>query len=50
MDTLPEKYIDNFEKSYQKATNRLVKEFTNEFCLDDGSIDWEKLVKYNSGK
>jgi hypothetical protein len=50
MDKLPEKYIDNFEKSYQKAANRLVKEFTNEFCLDDGGINWEKLVQYNSGK
>lgn len=50
MDTLPEKYVDRFEKSYQKAANRLVKEFTNEFCLDDGSIDWEKLVQFNSGK
>jgi len=50
MDTLPEKYVEEFEKSYQKAANRLVKEFANEFCLDDGSIDWEKLVEFNSGK
>lgn len=50
MDTLPEKYVEEFEKSYQKAANRLVKEFTTEFCLEDGSIDWEKLVEFNSGK
>ncbi len=50
MDTLPEKYVEEFEKSYQKAANRLVKEFANEFCLEDGSIDWEKLVEFNSGK
>ena len=49
MDELPEKYIANFDESYQKAANRLVKEFTNEFCKDDGSIDWEKLVIFNSG-
>ncbi len=49
MDTLPEKYVEDFETSYQKASNRLVKEFTNEFCMDDGSIDWEKLVEFNSG-
>jgi len=50
MGTLPEKYVEEFEKSYQKAANRLDKEFTTEFCLEDGSIDWEKLVEFNSGK
>ena len=45
----PEKYVEEFDISYQKAANRLVREFTQEFCLEDGSIDWEKLVKFNSG-
>jgi len=49
MKELPEKYIENYDMAYQKAANRLLKEFTNEFCLEDGSIDWEKLVKFNSG-
>jgi hypothetical protein len=49
MDKLPEKYVEEFDQSYQKASNRLVKEFTNEFCLEDGGIDWEKLVQFNSG-
>lgn len=49
MDQLPEKYVEDFNSSYQKAANRLVKEFTQEFCLDDGSIDWEKLVRFNCG-
>lgn len=49
MSELPEKYVADFDESYQKAANRLVKEFTNEFCNDDGSIDWEKLVEFNSG-
>lgn len=49
MDKLPEKYIEEFDASYQKAANRLVKEFTQEFCLEDGSIDWERLVEFNSG-
>jgi len=26
----------------------LTKEFLIDFCLDDGSIDWEKLLVYNS--
>lgn len=49
MDKLPEKYVEKFNASYQKAANRLVREFTQEFCFEDGSIDWEKLVKFNSG-
>lgn len=49
MDKLPERYIEKFEASYQRASNRLVREFTREFCLDDGGIDWEKLVEFNSG-
>lgn len=48
MGELPEKYNDDFKASYEKAKNRLVKEFTVEFCQDDGSIDWEKLVEFNS--
>ena len=50
MDKLPEKYVEEFDTSYQKAANRLVREFTQEFCFEDGSIDWEKLVKFNSGE
>lgn len=49
MDKLPEKYVEDFDAAYQRAANRLVKEFTIEFCLEDGTIDWEKLVKFNSG-
>ena len=49
MDKLPEKYVEEFDVSYQKAANRLVREFTQEFCFEDGSIDWEKLVAFNSG-
>lgn len=49
MDTLPEKYIDKYNNSYSKASNRLIRDFSNEFCNDDGTINWEKLVEYNSG-
>lgn len=40
----------DFDTAYQRAANRLVKEFTTEFCLEDGNIDWEKLVMFNFGK
>jgi len=49
MEALPEKYIEEFDRVYQKAANKLVREFTVEFCCEDGAIDWEKLVKFNSG-
>ena len=49
MDALPRKYVEDFDIVYQKAANKLVREFTIEFCCDDGSIDWEKLVRFNSG-
>lgn len=47
MGNLPEQYSDQFKISYQKAMNRLIKEFTNEFCLDDGTINWKKIIKFN---
>lgn len=50
MGNLPEKYVARFQESYMKASNRLVREFSNNFCTEDGSIDWEKLVKFNSGE
>lgn len=49
MNTLPEKYIDEYKTSYAKASNRLVRDFSAEFCNPDGTIDWEKLVDFNSG-
>ena len=33
-----------------RALNRLSLEFLNDFSMPDGSIDWEKLVRFNSGK
>ena len=49
MGTMPEQYVANYKESYNKAANRLVREFSNSFCKEDGSIDWEKLVEFNSG-
>jgi hypothetical protein len=35
--------------SWDRAVNRYVREFTNDFCKANGSIDWVKLTKFNSG-
>ncbi len=40
---------DEFMESYAKMLNLFTKEFTNEFCKQDGTIDWEKIVRLNSG-
>ena len=49
MGELPEQYLEDYQKSYNNAMNRLLKQFTTEFCKDTGEIDWDKLVKFNSG-
>lgn len=49
MGNKPEQYLEKYRESYNRASNRLVKQFTEKFCNDDGSIDWEMLVRFNSG-
>ncbi|MDR2765218.1 MAG: cytosolic protein [Tannerella sp.] len=39
-----------FQQSYARMINRFVKQFANEFCDDNGAIEWEKLVRFNSEK
>lgn len=39
---------DDFIQSYSQMVNRFTKEFADTFCLDDGSINWNKLVQFNS--
>lgn len=41
---------DEFIESYSKMINKFTKEFTNDFCKQDGEINWKKLVEYNSGQ
>lgn len=39
---------DDFIKSYSQMINLFTKEFSNIFCKDNGDIDWDKLVRFNS--
>jgi hypothetical protein len=39
---------DDFINSYSQMINKFTKEFSNAFCLKNGSIDWDKLVRFNS--
>jgi len=39
-----------FMESYAKMINLFTKEFSNDFCNNNGEIDWAKLVEFNSGR
>ncbi len=39
---------DDFIQAYSKKINLFTKQFANEFCQENGQIDWEKLVRFNS--
>ena len=41
---------DSFSEAYAKMINLFTLEFATDFCSSDGSIDWSKLVRFNSGK
>ena len=41
---------DVFIESYSQMINKFTKEFANVFCKDNGEIDWDKLVRFNSAK
>ena len=40
---------NEFINSYYQLLNQFTLQFANEFCID-GKIDWDKLLKFNSGK
>lgn len=39
---------DEFEEAFAKLHTRFTTEFTQNFCLPDASIDWDKIVALNS--
>lgn len=39
---------DAFLKSYAQMINKFTKEFSNEYCDNNGIIDWKKIVEFNS--
>ena len=50
MGTRPDEFASRFEDSYNKAQNRMIRDFTIRYCKPDGSIDWNQLIELNSGK
>ena len=39
---------DDFIKSYSQMINKFTREFSNIFCKNNGEIDWDNLVRFNS--
>ncbi len=37
-----------FTNLYSQMINRFTREFANDFCKANGSIDWPRLVQYNA--
>ena len=46
--THAKEHNDEFQKSYAAVINAFTKDFILQFCSADGSIDWVKLVEFNS--
>jgi hypothetical protein len=41
---------EQFQVEYAKVINKFTLEFSKEYCAPDGSILWNNLVRFNSGK
>ena len=39
---------DEFNEAYGRVLTRFTQNFTEHFCLEDGALDWDKLVELNS--
>ena len=48
MKDVPTKHKREYTSAWDAAINRFTAEFIKDFCLPDGSIDWEKLVRFVS--
>ena len=43
-------FNDDYQNKLGAMTNKFMKEFLDKYCDKNGIINWEQLVKYNSGK
>lgn len=40
---------EEFMQSYSNMLNKFTQEFIKDFCKENGEIDWQKMVEFNSG-
>ncbi|MEG0563184.1 PmeII family type II restriction endonuclease [Anaerorhabdus sp.] len=50
MKEKPQEHAVEYKTSFAAAINRFTAEFIKDFCNEDGTINWEKLTEFNSGK
>jgi len=46
----PARHRASYESAFNQAVNRFLQEFTQYFCDAEGNVDWDALVRYNSGE
>jgi hypothetical protein len=49
MKDYPEQYRQQYEQEWAKAVNRFTRDLLQEFANEVGELDWEKIVRFNSG-
>lgn len=49
MGSYPRNHRIEFEREWAKTINRFERDILNDFALPDGGMDWNKLLKFNSG-
>lgn len=49
MRDYPEKQRATYLEEWNKAVNRFTRDLLNEFATEDGELDWERIVEFNSG-
>ncbi|MFC2000061.1 PmeII family type II restriction endonuclease [Chloroflexota bacterium] len=45
----PAKHKKEYQPAWDAAVNRFTLEFIQQFCFEDGRVDWERLLKFVSG-
>lgn len=49
MRDYPEKQRERYQQEWSKVVNRFTRDLLTEFADESGSLDWEKIVSFNSG-
>ncbi len=48
MRDYPDKQRERYQQEWSKAVNRFTRDLLNEFADEEGTLDWEKIVRFNS--
>ena len=39
-----------FQTEFSNVVNQFTNQLVTEFCMEDGAIDWDKLLAFNSAR